>query len=358
MNGEQEHYRILDAAANRAREGLRVVEDYARFVLNDPFLTDQLKQLRHELTAATQLLPEASLLAQRDTLHDVGTSLSTFSEGQRQDTAAVLAANWKRLQEALRSLEEFSKPLPESPAKLFEALRYRCYTLERAMTVNLSSKGRLQEARLYLLLDCRADEADFRSLAVKLIAAPLDVIQLRDKRADDRTLLARGILLRQMLRVQAHQHARAPLLIINDRPDLAILCDADGVHVGQEELPVTAVRQIVGPDRLVGVSTHSLAQAQQAVLEGADYIGVGPTFPSSTKTFAAFPGLDLLREVASNITLPSFAIGGIQAENLASVLATGITRIAVGSAILSANDPVSACQKLNHALMSANAIAG
>ncbi|MGC4007112.1 MAG: thiamine phosphate synthase [Pirellulales bacterium] len=120
---------------------------------------------------------------------------------------------------------------------------------------------------------------------------------------------------------------------MNDRPDLAVLCGADGVHVGQEELPVHDVRRIVGPDMLVGVSTHSIEQARKAVLDGADYLGVGPTFPSTTKSFDAFPGLDLVRAVASEITLPAFAIGGITVENVLEVRKAGLHRIAVGGAV-------------------------
>jgi thiamine-phosphate pyrophosphorylase len=354
VSHEQELYRILDAAANRAREGLRVVEDYARFVLNDPFLTEQLKQVRHELARAMQMLPAGALLKQRDTLHDVGTSLSTPSEGLRQNATAVLTANWKRLQEALRSLEEFCKPLPKSPAAQFESLRYRCYTLERAMAVNEVSKQRLVQAKLYLLLDCRVNQAEFRVLATSLIHSPVDVIQLRDKQADDRTLLERGLILRQLMRDHSAKQ-RVPLFIVNDRPDIAVLCDADGVHVGQEELPVAAARKIVGPDRLIGVSTHSLEQARQAVLDGADYIGMGPTFPSRTKDFSAFPGLELLRQVAADITLPAFAIGGVHVDNIASVLQTGIRRIAVSSAILLAVDPVLACEQLAGAMLTPHA---
>lgn len=350
MTHEHELYRILDAAANRAREGLRVVEDYARFVLNDPFLTEQLKQVRHELAGAMQLLPAAALLAQRDTLTDVGTTLNTAAEGQRQDAAHVLTANWKRLQEALRSLEEFSKPLAGSPAKHFEALRYRCYTLERALAVNESAQQRLEHARLYLLLDCRANRDEFYSLAANLIQAPIDVIQLRDKQADDRKLLEHGLLLRQLLRERAASHGQVPLFIMNDRPDLAVLCDADGVHVGQEELPVAAVRKIVGPERLIGVSTHCLEQARQAVLDGADYLGVGPTFPSQTKHFAAFPGIELLRHVAAEITLPAFAIGGINEQNLPEVRAAGFSRIAVGAAILADANPGGMSERLQSGL--------
>jgi thiamine-phosphate pyrophosphorylase len=297
-----------------------------------------------------QQLPAAALLAQRDTLTDVGTAINTAAEGQRQDAAHVLTANWKRLQEALRSLEEFSKALPKSPAKQFEALRYRCYTLERAMAVNEASKQRLSEARLYLLLDCRASLEEYQALVAQLVASPVDIIQLRDKQADDRKLLEYGLLLRQLLRERASSHGYAPLFIMNDRPDLAVLCDADGVHVGQEELPVAAARKLVGPERLIGVSTHSLEQARQAVLDGADYLGVGPTFPSQTKQFEMFPGLELLRAVAAEITLPAFAIGGINAENLSSVLAAGFSRIAVGSAILAAANPRSMSEQLQASL--------
>jgi thiamine-phosphate pyrophosphorylase len=339
VSHEHELYRILDAAANRAREGLRVVEDYARFVLNDAFLTEQLKQVRHELAGAMQELPAAALLVQRDTLSDVGTTINTAAEGQRHDAAHVLTANWKRLQEALRSLAEFSKPLASAPAEQFEALRYCCYTLERAMAGNELSRKRLNDARLYLLLDCRASRDEFRALVTDLLAAPLDIIQLRDKQADDRKLLEHGLLLRQLLHERTAKHGRAPLFIMNDRPDLAVLCAADGVHVGQEELPVAAVRKIVGPERLIGVSTHSLAQARQAVLDGADYLGVGPTFPSQTKSFDEYPGLDLLRAVSAEITLPAFAIGGINEQNLSEVVAAGFSRIAMGNAILSEQNP-------------------
>ena len=114
---------------------------------------------------------------------------------------------------------------------------------------------------------------------------------------------------------------------------------ADGVHLGQENVTVKDARRIVGPDRLIGVSTHSLEQARQAVLDGADYIGVGPTFPSGTKQFDRLPGLELLREVAAEIRLPAFAIGGISPRNVAEVLAAGFTRIAVSGAVLSSDDP-------------------
>ena len=125
---------------------------------------------------------------------------------------------------------------------------------------------------------------------------------------------------------------------MNDRPDLAVLAGADGVHVGQEELAVDVVRQKVG-SLLIGVSTHSIEQARQAVLDGADYIGAGPVFESETKKFSELAGLAYVRKVAAEISIPAFAIGGIIEERLDVVLQTGIRRVAISSALLKAKNP-------------------
>lgn len=336
--------RILDAAANRAAEGLRVVEDYLRFALDDRHLTSVAKQLRHELTEAVTRIPTAERHAARDTLSDVGTVLSTPSESSRSDLAAVVAASFKRVQQSLRSLEECSKLLDASLSTVFESLRYRCYTLEKAADLTAESLRRLDRTRLYLLIDGRASAADFTAFVRSLVTAGADAIQLRDKRLPERELLARARQLRELT------ENSATLFIVNDRPDLAVLSRADGVHVGQDELTVKDIQTIVGPRALVGVSTHSIEQAQQAVLDGASYIGIGPTFPSSTKSFERFPGLELLRAVAGEIRLPAFAIGGIGAENVREVLQTGIRRIAISGAITSATDPAAVVRLMRELL--------
>ena len=329
----QPAWRIIDAASNRAREGLRVVEDFVRFALDDPHLTERWKQLRHDLTAALTRLGDADPLAMRDTPGDVGTRITTQSEQRRADLAAVFAANVARLQESLRSLEEFGKLVDPRFAAECEQLRYRTYTLERA-TLNTLRRGvELQDARLYVLIDGAPDEASFRSRVETLIGAGVDVLQLRDKQLADRTLLARAQVLRQLTR------GTATRFVMNDRADLAALAAADGVHLGQDELTVAEARRIVGPRMLIGVSTHSLEQARAAVLDGADYIGVGPTFPSHTKRFEQFPGVELLRQVSAEIRLPAFAIGGITLDNLPQVLATGVTRVAVAGAMVAAEEP-------------------
>jgi thiamine-phosphate pyrophosphorylase len=342
--------RLIDAAANRAREGLRVVEDFVRFVGNDRHLTANLKQLRHDLAAALAPLAIDDLLAARDTLNDVGTNISTATEGDRLDVASVVTANFKRLQEALRSLEEFGKVLDPAMARQIEQIRYRTYALERAVAAGSFGLRSLAGARLYVLMDGRKDLNDFTQVAQSLIAAGVDLLQLRDKRLSDRELLQRADCLRELTR------ETATLFIMNDRPDLARLADADGVHVGQDELPIQECRAVVGPRALIGVSTHSLDQARQAVLDGANYIGVGPTFASRTKSFSetALTGLELLRAVHAEISLPAFAIGGIEPANLLRVLSTGITRIAVSGAVLSADDPGGAAREFLQAIQVAS----
>jgi thiamine-phosphate pyrophosphorylase len=332
--------RVLDAAANRAREGLRVVEDFVRFVLDDRHLTAELKQMRHALAGALGRIPIEQRLASRETQADVGTALTTAAEEERQDTAAVVTANFLRLQEGLRTLEEMGKLHSTQVAACAKQLRYRAYTLERAIQTTGTSRNRLAGARLYVLIDGRSSNEQFDALARSLIAVGVHVIQLRGKRLDDRRLLG---LARRLRGLTAGSRT---LFVMNDRPDLAALARADGVHVGQEELTVKDARAIVGPEALIGVSTHSIDQAKQAVLDGANYIGVGPTFPSSTKTFEAFPGVELLRAVAADIRLPAFAIGGITRENLPQVLDAGLRRIAVGAAVTEDADPAAAAREL------------
>jgi thiamine-phosphate pyrophosphorylase len=337
---------MIDANRNRAAEGLRVAEDYCRFALGDRYLTELCKQLRHDLTTALAAVPELDLLVARDTQRDVGTSVTTPQEASREALADIAAASWHRIHQAIRVVEECLKLSNRQTAAAVESLRYRAYTVAKATAITAESRYRLASARLYVLVDGASSECAFVERIQSLIEAGVHIIQLRDKNLDDRTLLARARLLRRTIDEMARQEPRPPLplFILNDRPDIAVLARADGVHVGREELPVAEVRQIVGPQMLIGVSTHSIEQARQAVLDGANYLGCGPTFPSATKSFEAFPGLDFLKQVADEISLPCFAIGGITERNLNQVLDTGFRRIAVASGIMAAADPVaSAC---------------
>lgn len=339
--------RIIDANLNRATEGLRVVEELCRFGLDDRHLTERCKQLRHDLTAAMDVLPRQQLHAARQTLGDVGTSVSTPTEESRHSLADIAAANWGRVQQALRAIEEYAKLHSPALAAQIESLRYQSYTLAKACTTTADNQLRLQHARLYVLIDGGSSEQEFAELARTLVAAGVHMLQLRDKKLADRELLDRARLLRRVIDESPRPStpkSRIPLLLLNDRPDLAVLARADGVHLGQEELTVHDARQILGPDLLIGISTHTIEQARQAVLDGASYLGCGPTFPSGTKHFDQFPGPDFLRQVAAEIALPAFAIGGITLENLPQVQATGFKRVAVSGAIGTLQDPQGAAR--------------
>lgn len=333
--------RIIDAALNRATEGLRVVEDYVRFVLDDRFLTGEVKALRHDLAeAGAAAVSGADRHAARDTVGDVGTRISTAAEGRRGDAWDVCAASFKRSEQALRSLEEFGKLVDGKFAARCEAIRYRLYTLEKAVDIGRTSSEQLADVRLCVLLDGRGSAAEFEQLVRELVAAGVGMIQLRDKKLDDRELVERA---RQLC--DATRGTRS-LAVVNDRADMAAIVGADGVHLGQEDLSVKDARAVVGTRTLIGVSTHNIGQARTAVLDGANYLGAGPTFPSQTKAFDDFAGLDYLREAAAEIRLPTFAIGGITADNLPGVQAAGVTRVAVGAAVTDAAKPGVAAHKL------------
>ena len=336
--------RIVDANLNRARESLRVLDDYARFILDDAFLTGQFKMLRHKLADATALLPQHLLIVSRDTRLDVGTTLTAGGEYHRTSAAKVAGVNVKRLQESLRSLEEYGKVISVPFAKAVEAIRYEAYTLERVLVRGASVQEKLKSARLYVLLTGSQCDASLDWTIDEAASGGATVFQMREKGLTDRELLDRARRMRLWTR-----KAKA-LFIVNDRPDIAKLADADGVHLGQDDLSVAAARKIVGPDMLLGVSTHTIEQVRTAIFDGADYLGIGPTFPSTTKAFDTLAGLDFIRQVAAETTCPAFALGGITLSNVKEVIAAGCRRIAVSAAIAKAADPEATAMAFRQAL--------
>lgn len=331
--------RILDANANRAREALRVLEDYARFALNHDELSGALKEVRHGLASATsELLAEAIL--HRDTPGDVGTDNKTASEARREDLAAVVTAAGKRLGEAMRVIEEILKTENPVQAATVEKLRYRFYDLEQKIARTLNPADRFAHVRLYVLITESICKRPWLEAAEQAILGGADCLQLREKDLESGELLRRARLLTDLCR------RHDVLCIINDRPDIALLCGADGVHVGQTDLPAAEVRKIIGRNRIVGVSTHRIDQARQAVLDGADYLGVGPVFRSSTKTRDILPGPAYAKQVAESIKIPAVAIAGITEGNVDEVLATGLRAVAVTAAVIGCDDPRTAAERL------------
>jgi thiamine-phosphate pyrophosphorylase len=335
--------RLLDANANRAREGLRVAEDYVRFVLNDDQLSARLKQVRHDLTTVLRpWLGEAIL--HRDTPGDVGADNKIAAELRRADVADVVTAAGKRVGEALRAIEEFAKTIDPAAAGAVEAIRYRFYDVEQAVARTLRPANRFESVQLYVLITEKICRRPWLETAELAIAGGADCLQLREKELDGGEFFERAKKLTELCR------RHGVLCIINDRTDIALASGADGVHVGQLDLPATTVRKLVGQQMIVGVSTHNLDQAKQAVRDGADYIGVGPVFPSKTKPRDFLPGLEYAEQAAKEIGIPTVAIAGITHENVDQVLQTGMRRIAVASAVTDSEDVRSAAQRLKKKL--------
>ena len=199
---------------------------------------------------------------------------------------------------------------------------------------------RLRTARLYLVCDDRPDE--FLSAVLN---AGVDIVQLRMKDACDDDIVATG---RRFARAAARHGA---LFILNDRPDLVPATGADGVHLGQDDVPVHEARNAVGPDRLVGLSTHSPEQVDAASGVPVDYIGVGPVHATPTKPGRPAVGLELVRYAAEHATVPFFAIGGISPANVEAVRDAGAERIAVVRALTEAADPALAARRLLEAVI-------
>lgn len=359
---------LLDANLNRAREGFRVLEDFARFVLRSADASEQLKQLRHDLVAAELHLRTAvpELLNARDTVADVGTSITTAAEMRRESLNDVVAANARRVQESLRSLEEFGKTVSGDFAAAVKQLRYRTYTIEQNLTLNsgysssddavaldslrATRRQRLANAQLYVLLTESSCKLPWKQTAEQILAGGADIIQLREKSLSDADVIRRGRWL-----ADACRSANA-LFIMNDRCDLATATGADGVHIGQDDGTVADARQQLTSAMLVGVSSHNISQFTKANDEAADYLGVGPVFVSGTKKFDNFPGLQYVSSAAKADGCPWFAIGGIDHNNLQIVIQAGASRVAVCGAILASDSPRSATEALKQQLLASEEV--
>ncbi|MFZ4675362.1 MAG: thiamine phosphate synthase [Nodosilinea sp.] len=318
-------YRILDANLDRAREGLRILEEWCRFGLNHSAHTEQIKHLRQ--TLAQWHAPELRLC--RDTPGDPGTALTHPQEAERTSVMAVLQANFCRVQEALRVLEEYGKLYSSELAAGSKAMRYQVYTLES----EILGGHRLQRLRQGLTYLVTSPSDRLLTVVEAALQGGIALVQYRDKDTDDHQRLA----LAQQLKDLCHRYGA--LFLVNDRVDLALAVEADGVHLGQTDLPIAIARQLLGSQRIIGRSTTNADEMQRAIAEGADYIGVGPVYSTPTKPGKAAAGLEYVRYAADHATVPWYAIGGIDTENLTEVLQAGAERVAVVRALLEAENP-------------------
>ncbi|MGB2853953.1 MAG: thiamine phosphate synthase [Dehalococcoidia bacterium] len=332
--------RLIDANLNRMSEGLRTLEDVARFLLDDATLTAKLKSLRHGLAVEDASL-KRNLLSARDSADDVGAFAEADSEAQRQDLPSIVTANARRVEESLRVLEEFAK-LPEImlESARFKQARFALYEIERELTAKILRRQK-RIAGLYVIIDTEALRGrDQVEVAQQAISGGAKAIQLRDKNRNKGEILSKARELKALC-VQSDV-----LFIVNDYLDIAIASDADGLHLGQEDLPVSTARQLIPIDRIIGCSTKTIAAALQAQTDGADYVAVGSMYPTASKTDTHVVGLETLHQIREAISIPIVAIGGIDAKNAGEVMAAGADSVAVISAVLGAEDVEEATRQL------------
>jgi len=351
IDDDMEHatYRIIDANFNRAREAARVIEEFCRFALNRPDLSGRAKQLRHELSAAVDKLDIARLISSRDTLSDVGVGQKVDNQLHRVDIYDSFVAACKRLTEALRALTETVQSINLPIAEEIESLRYASYTLEKDIVLVSNTVEKFKRVKLYVIITSNLP-ADVISLTHSCVAGGADCIQLRAKDITDDRLFA---VATEFVRICKDSSV---LSIINDRADIAVAAGADGLHLGQSDLPIAHSRRLQLTPLIIGKSTHSVKQLKAACEENPTYVSLGPVFSTPTKAAAEAVGLDYVKQAAALLAetgISHVAIGGITLENVNEVLAAGAQAIAVCSAISKAKDAAAACRKLKNKITSA-----
>lgn len=347
--GHRSIEQVLDAAFNRLTEALRVTEDQLRFgdlsQIATPPLARRWQQLRRVAGALRQQLEVDSgpLSLHRNVEGDLLRGLP--GSGPHGDRNQLIRTNICRAREAARSVEEAIRYFCPPLCGEAEAIRYQIYQLE-SLTEGILHRGpKLDGRHLYLLVTEELCLGDILETTAAAIEGGASMVQLREKSLGSAQFLQRAQQLREITA------ERGALLIINDRIEIARLCRADGVHLGQQDIAPHQAREILGPDAIIGLSTHNPQQASAAALAGADYIGVGPIFETQTKRHRLAVGTGYIGEAHQQCELPGYAIGHVDEETIDEVITAGATRIAVCSGIIARPDPRGAAQFLQQKLV-------
>jgi thiamine-phosphate pyrophosphorylase len=337
-------YRAIDSNFNRMAEGLRVLEDLARMVLDDGAMTGELKTLRHDLIRADTAL-NLELLDARNSAEDVGTDLEVVGEHKQKGLSLIAVANARRVQESLRVLEELSKTSGISSKldpETFKHARFMVYTLEKQLVPRLVRRDKAGKiSGLYVILDSGVlNGLSHMEAARQVILAGVKVLQLRDKTTPKKQLLS----LAEELQLRCRR--RDVLFIINDYLDIALAVRADGLHLGQDDFPFKTARRLLPPEMLLGCSVSTAGEAVEAQAEGADYIAVGSIYPTSSKNNIDVVGVERLHEIKKVAKTPLVAIGGINRHNARETLQAGADSLCLISAVLNAADMTLAARQI------------
>ncbi len=322
-------YSALDANINRAVEGIRVCEDIFRFSIKN-VLSSEFKILRHKITGIISSIPSGSLLNGRDVLNDEQKFVNTGSEMKREGVKDIFRSNIRRAIEASRVIEEFSKSINPDIANGFQEIRFALYDLEKRGWNILEKNMLMQKFRfsLYAIIDSAFVPAEKMEETAGILAdSGAEIIQLRMKNVSDREYLFMSQKIAGICRV------KNILFFVNDRVDIAMLSGAHGIHLGQDDIPLSMARSMSGDSLITGISTISTAEADEAA--DADYIAIGPVFPTTSKDGSMLQGvgIDVVRQICSNTDKPVVAIGGISESNAGILMEAGVSSLCVISAL-------------------------
>ena len=305
-------FQIIDANLDRAREGLRVLEDWARFGIGKEELVIRIKHFRQILGKNHLEIYKQS----RNHIKDECKGLSHNEQNNRKNHQKIISSNSARVQEALRVIEEFSRYHNNKLSKIASDIRYEVYTLEiELLNFNTCNEAKLIicENNLYSITDKRENLLE---IIEKILLGGVKIIQHRFKEGKKYN----------------------SLFIVNDRVDIAIASNADGVHIGQDDIDITTARKLLGSSKIIGVTANNSTDIANAIKDGCDYIGIGPVFKTFTKSKEPL-GIEKIKALTKDINIPWFAIGGINKTNISSLKNSGINKVAVVSGLLNSEDP-------------------
>jgi len=327
---------LIDANLDRAREGLRVMEDWCRFGLKRTDFSIQIKDWRQQLGAHHHKIYRKARLTSEDPAMGVSHPL----QKNRSTPEDIFIANSSRVQEALRVLEEFTRITDPRLSEVATRIRYETYEIEiKVLNIKegIDKRQILKDCSLYLVTKNRKG---LKEIVLQSLNAGVKIIQYREKFLNDNEKVNQAKELSSLCKKYNS------LFIVNDRIDIALAVDADGIHLGQEDMPTKIARKLLGYEKIIGRSTHCLKDIKKAEEEGCDYIGIGAIFPSETKTKLNPIGIDYLKKGLNQTLLPAFAIGGINSSNINKLNQINNLRIAVSDAIINSSDPFSQTEEL------------
>ncbi len=322
-------YQIIDANLDRAREGLRVLEDWARFGLGKEKYVKRIKNFRQILGKNHLKVYKQS----RNHIEDKCKGLTHKEQDNRNTSEQIISSNSGRVQEALRVIEEFSRLHNHELSKIASEIRYEIYNIEidlLSLSKYKNSEEILKENDLYVITD---QKDNLLEIIEEILIAGVRIIQHRFKTGTDKDNLQEAIKIKNLC------DRYNSLFIINDRLDIALASNADGIHLGQNDLDLKTARKLLGFSKIIGISANNEIDISNALKEGCDYIGIGPVFETTTKKNKKPIGIEKIKTLTKDLHIPWFAIGGIKSSNISYLKRNGFKKVALVSQLMNSEDP-------------------